>query len=103
MAKEVVLSIIVCTYNREVYIGNTLAHLTTQTGDSSHWEAIVVDNNSTDNSAKIARQFIEEHTDFNFRYILETQQGLSYARNRGIAEAKGNLISFIDLTDQTIL
>ena len=53
-------------------------------------ELIVVDNASTDSTAQVVSRFDEA------RYVLEPQQGLSHARNRGIAEAKGELIAFVD-------
>jgi len=81
------LSIIVCTYNRDKFLATTLSHLREQ--QRGH-EVLVIDNNSTDTTASICRQFPE------FRYILETHQGLSNARNRGIQEAKGEWLVFLD-------
>ncbi len=90
------VSVVVCTYNREVFILKTLEHLLNQTASFEDFEVLFIDNNSPDNSAQICRQFISDHPEFNLSYYLETNQGHTFARNRGIAESKGNLISFID-------
>ena len=60
------------------------------------WELIVVDNNSTDNTLSEIKRFEKDYTPKNYRYVLETQQGLSFARNRGIREANGDWLVFLD-------
>ncbi|CAN5724494.1 glycosyltransferase family 2 protein [soil metagenome] len=90
------LSIIICTYNRQKFIGACLACLGLQTLPANKWEAIIVDNNSTDETAAIVKTFIDEHPDLPFRYVFEVNKGLSFARNRGIAEARAEIITFID-------
>jgi glycosyltransferase involved in cell wall biosynthesis len=55
-----------------------------------------VDNNCTDNTREICDSFTVAHKDINFRYTTESEQGLSAARNRGIKEAKGDIIVYID-------
>jgi glycosyltransferase involved in cell wall biosynthesis len=55
-----------------------------------------VNNNSTDDTQKISEEFLVQNKDLNLRIIFEGQQGLSYARNRGIIEARGEYISYID-------
>lgn len=62
------------------------------------WEAILVDDCSTDCSLKIAMEFTD--TDKRFRVLRqEKKQGQSAARNRGISEAKGEYITFLDSDD----
>lgn len=56
-------------------------------------ELIVVDNNSTDDTAQAAKAFSNNP---GFCYVPEGRQGLSFARNRGIAEATGDFVSFLD-------
>ena len=56
-------------------------------------ELILIDNNSSDRTAQLAREF-ERYQ--NFRYVFEGQQGLSAARNRGITEARGDIVAFLD-------
>jgi len=91
-----VISIVVCTYNRQKFIYNCLQCLAAQTLDTASFEAIFIDNNSTDKSAEIIKQFIATHPELPFRYVFEGNKGLSFARNRGIAEATSNIVTFID-------
>jgi glucosyl-dolichyl phosphate glucuronosyltransferase len=90
------ISVIVCTYNRERYIGTCLEHLHRQSAPKDQYEVIVVNNNSTDNTEKICMEVINQYPETNFRYFIERQQGLSHSRNRGIREAHGNIIAFLD-------
>lgn len=90
------LSVIVCTYNRQKFIGACLQCLAEQTLPISDWEVIVVDNNSADRSAVIIQDFISGHPQLPFRYVFEKEQGLSFARNRGIAESRGEALVYID-------
>ena len=57
---------------------------------------LLLDNNSTDGTADICHRFAEAHPSFPFRYVVETAQGLSHARNRGLAEAAGEWVVFLD-------
>lgn len=91
-----VLSIVVCTYNRDVYIENTLEHLIQQDIDKDLIEILIINNNSTDKTEHICLDFIEQHLQEPIYYFLETQQGHSYSRNRGIMESRGELVAFID-------
>lgn len=90
------VSVIVCTYNREKYIGTCLEHLASQTANPKDYEVLIIDNKSTDNTANIAKKFIEENPSVQAQYLLEENQGHTYARNRGIKEANGKYLSFID-------
>ncbi len=90
------LSIIICTYNREDFLPLTLQSLSLQSLDNHRYEVLVVDNNSTDRTASLCQEFIGHHPDINLRYFLEKNQGLAFARNRGIKESSGRIISFID-------
>jgi glycosyltransferase involved in cell wall biosynthesis len=63
--------------------------------NSIGWEVLVVDNNSTDGTRDVVKRFRERNPD-RFRYIFEPKQGLSYARNRGIADAHGEVLAFTD-------
>jgi len=90
------LSIIVCTYNRDAYILKTLSNLKNQSINNENYEVIIINNNSTDTTEKICKNFITELNFINFYYFNEDKQGLSFARNRGIKESNGELIAFID-------
>jgi len=59
------------------------------------FEVILVDNNSTDNSRKIAKNFVANHPSY-ARYLFADQKGPSYARNCGAEAAHGKVIAFID-------
>ena len=88
-------SIIVCTYNRAESLKDTLAALAKlDVLPTREWEVVIVDNNSRDHT----RQVVEEmqRTWPRLRYVFEPEQGLSHARNRGIAESSGEITLFTD-------
>jgi len=87
-------SIVVCTYNREDLLVDCLKSLEMQTFNSAQYEVIIVDNNSSDNTQELSRKFVSAN--HNYRLIFEPEQGLSHARNRGLSEAKGEYVAFID-------
>lgn len=90
------LSIIICTYNREDCILKALLSLKDQTMTAEDYEVVLVDNNSTDTTPVICRNFIIANPQMNIQYIHEPRQGLSYARNTGIERAQGAIIAFLD-------
>lgn len=90
------ISVIVCTYNRSESLIKTLDSLVQLWAPPGlSWELIVVDNNSTDDTAEVVRTFAEASS-FNVRYVFEMNQGLSYARNAGIRVAGGDIVAFTD-------
>ena len=89
-----VLSIVVCTYNRSFWLRNCLESLEQSCADKNIAEVLIVDNNSTDDTSKVAEEFTARL--LNFNYILERAQGLSHARNRGYREAQGLYVAYID-------
>ena len=90
------VSVVICTRNRERHLGRALQSLTEQDFDPAGFEIIVVDNHSTDGTLALARKFRDEHPGHNIRVVQEPTKGLTFARNRGIAESKGTYIAFID-------
>jgi cellulose synthase/poly-beta-1,6-N-acetylglucosamine synthase-like glycosyltransferase len=64
--------------------------------DHSAFEVLVVDNNSKDNTKDVVSDFSQSHPDLNIRYLLETKQGTSFARNCGIQAAKGEILCFTE-------
>lgn len=94
MAVSFQLSILVCTYNRGDILAECLQSLTAQTADPESFEVIVVNNNSTDSTQAIATSFIGKVP--NLRVLTETQQGLSYARNRAYQEAQSEWVLYLD-------
>ena len=93
---ECMLSVVICTYNREKYIGGLLESIVANTLPKSEYEVLLVDNNCTDGTHEVCMAFAAAHPDVSFRYVYEQQQGLSAARNKGIAEAKGDILVYID-------
>ena len=89
------LSFIICTYNREKYIYECLSRLASNSAKEG-WEIVLVNNNSTDHTAAECERFVKDYKPTNYRYVVEAKQGLSFARNRGIAEAKGEWLVFLD-------
>ena len=88
-------SIIVCTYNRAESLRDTLRALRAQkTSPSRRWEVVVVDNNSKDHTRKVVEEVQREWP--LLRYEFEQAQGLSHARNHGIAAAQGGVLLFTD-------
>jgi len=90
------ISAIVCTYNREQYIGKCIDHLCKQSLHPSKYEIIIVDNNCTDSTQSICKTIIANHPEHSIHYFEEQNAGLSFARNRGIAESKYDVLAFID-------
>ena len=100
------LSVIICTYNREKYIRPLLESLYNNTVDKRAYEILLVDNNCTDHTHEICMQYAADHPDLPLRYIYEHEQGLSAARNTGIANAVGDVLIYVDddaLVDETYL
>lgn len=90
------ITVIICTYNREKYIGQLLDSLAKNDYPESDYEIVLVNNNSTDNTRLICERFAANHQNISFRYVEEHEQGLSAARNRGIKEAKGDIVIYVD-------
>ncbi len=90
-----IITVIVCTRNREEMLGETLASLS-QCPVPDGWQAqfVVVDNGSTDGTPMVAE--LAKSKDDRFEYVFESKAGLSNARNAGIAKAKGEYIAFTD-------
>ena len=90
------ISVIICTYNREKYIYETLRRVAGNTLETSNYEIILVNNNSTDGTDAECQRFLSDFPDVTCRYFIETNQGLSFARNRGIKESTGDILVFLD-------
>ncbi len=95
-------SVVICTYNRANHLKKSLESAVSQNYPKNQFEILIVDNNSPDDTAVVCRSFQEKYDEINIRYFLETQQGISYGRNRGVTEARGEFIAFLD-DDETIL
>jgi len=89
------LSVIICTLNRAPQLEHCLQRFREAPTFCKTWELIVVDNNSSDDTRAVTQKFASS-APFHVRYVFESRQGLSYARNRGIAETSGSIIAFTD-------
>lgn len=88
------VSIILCTYNGATRLPETFSYLEKIETDFP-WELLIVDNNSSDGSAKISYEYLSK-AQLDFRVVIENQQGLSFAKWRGIRESQYDLILFCD-------
>lgn len=93
MKSDLLISVIMPAFNVERYIEKAIKSVMTQT--YKNWELIVVDNNSTDDTIKIVRNF----SDSRIRLYDEKNQGVSHARNKGLKEMKGQFLCFLDADD----
>jgi glycosyltransferase involved in cell wall biosynthesis len=92
-------TVAICTYNGADRLPEVLTYLQRQVGtEAIQWEVLVVDNNSSDRTADVVRQFTHHwREDCQLRYSFEPKQGVFYARNRAIQEAKSaEWVGFLD-------
>jgi glycosyltransferase involved in cell wall biosynthesis len=89
------VSVVISTYNRSVLLGGALESVLRQdTRWTPPFEVLVVDNNSTDGTRDVVDRVAAR--DPRVRYLFEPQQGLSHARNTGIAAARAPIVTFTD-------
>lgn len=92
------LSIICPSYNRASFLEGCLAPL--QNLSDISLEFLIVDDCSTDNTAEVARQLQEKNGTERIRYFFQPKNaGAQEARNRGIEEARGEFLMFVDSDD----
>ncbi len=89
------LSICIATYNRASELDITLASLKMLDVDGLAVELVVIDNNSRDETRKIAESHAADYP-YPVRYVFEPVQGHSAARNAGIRVARGRIVAFLD-------
>src|SRR6185503_13879751 len=90
------ISVVVCTYNQASSLRLTLDALAAQvTPPDLAWEVVVVDNNSSDATARVVDAFAATAR-IRVRYLFVGRQGLSHARNTGLAHANGAVVAFTD-------
>ena len=90
------LTLAVPTHNRAATLGETLASLAAQRLPAGiETECIVIDNNSTDRTPAVVEE-VAARAPFAMRRVFEARAGSSFARNRAVDEAAGDLILFID-------
>jgi len=86
-------SVVIAVYNKRPYLDQVINGLLSQ--DFSDFEAIFVDDGSSDGSSELILQC----QDVRFRYVLQENQGVSAARNHGIRLARGKVVAFLDADD----
>ncbi len=86
------VSVIIPAYNGEAYIQQSIESVLHQS--YQNWELVVVDDGSTDRTQKI----VTEYGDL-VRYVYQENQNVAAARNRGIREARGEWLAFLDQDD----
>lgn len=89
------VAIVISTYNRCDMLPEAIASVLAQEAKGVRYELIVVDNNSTDDTKSVVEGFIARYGSV-VRYVLERKQGLSHARNAGIAATNAPIIVFTD-------
>lgn len=98
MLKLPLVSFVVTSYNYESYILKTLESIKNQT--YKNFEMIIVDDCSQDNSVKIVEKFISDNQDLRITLIRQSENGGQMsAMIRGLKEAQGQFVSFIDSDD----
>jgi GT2 family glycosyltransferase len=93
--EPVSLSVIICTRDRASQLKCCLQQFKEAERFCNCLELTVVDNNSSDETKSVTHEFAAS-VQFQVRYIFEGRQGLSHARNRGIAETSSSIIAFTD-------
>lgn len=87
------ITVAICTYNRAELLKEAIQSIVDQSVDQSHYDILVVDNNSKDNTKQVVEDFAKK---IPIAYVFEEKQGLSYARNTAILNIKTDYIAFID-------
>ena len=94
------ISAIIVTYNRSRFLSEAIDSVLAQTyfkKNPAEWELLIIDDGSTDETGLLVSHYLR--TVPNIRYYSEPHRGVSAARNRGLAEARGDFIAFLDSDD----
>ena len=89
-------SVIITTYNREKLLKRALDSLLVQT--ERDWEAIIIDDGSTDNTEALTKQYL--HNSNKIKFKKQQRKGYSLAKNAGLPLASGRFITFLDSDDE---
>jgi len=95
MITRPLVSVIVPIYNSEKYVHECVDSVIRQTYDNI--EILLIDDGSTDNSGKICDEYAA--SDSRIRVFHQSNHGLSYSRNVGLHENRGDYVAFIDSDD----
>lgn len=94
LERQVDISVVIPLYNKSSHIARALDSVLAQSMPPA--EVVVVDDGATDGSGDIVRRYADK----GIRLIVQENQGVSVARNRGVAEARADLIAFLDADDE---
>lgn len=97
MDRNQLITVFTATYNREVLLPILYASLKAQTNRNFEW--VVVDDGSTDNTAKLIKK-MQNEASFDIRYHRQANQGKHIAINKGVSLAKGNSFFIVDSDDR---
>lgn len=92
---QLLVSVLVPCYNQARYLPDALASVLIQT--HPHWECIIINDGSTDDTGEVAREWLAR--DDRFKYVYKENGGLSSARNAGLKAAIGEYIQLLDADD----
>ncbi|MEO1295677.1 MAG: glycosyltransferase, partial [Cyanobacteria bacterium J06636_16] len=97
-SEQLDFTVAICTYNGAKRVPDVLECLRWQlNAQDIRWEVIVVDNNSSDETADVIRQYQEDWPyPYPLRYAFEQKQGAGYARQKAVAIARSRWIGFLD-------
>lgn len=91
------ISVVIPCFRAGALLSEAVESVLAQT--ETDWELILVDNNASDETKEVISRFVRKYPD-KIRSVLEPEQGSSSARNRGILEAQGPLVAFLDDDDR---
>ncbi len=92
------ISIIVPVYNVERFIEETMDCVMAQT--YSRWELLLVEDGSSDGTAAVIKEYVRKKGEKRIRLIMQPENlGAARARNRGLKEAEGRYIAYLDADD----
>lgn len=96
MEQQPLVSVIMPCYNMERYIADTIRSVINQT--YAHWELIVVDDGSTDQTVELVKVFCENNSNIHLS-VNKEHLGIAKTRNACIKQAKGRFYAFLDADD----
>jgi len=89
-------SVIITTYNRAKLVTRALDSLIAQ--NEKDWEALIVDDGSTDDTFSLIRHYLEQYS--GTKYICKSHSGFVAAKNTGLRSATGKFVTFLDSDDE---
>jgi glycosyltransferase involved in cell wall biosynthesis len=97
--KKILISVITCFFNEQRFLEETVASVFAQTYPD--WELILVDDGSSDDSTRQAKEWAQKHPGkcFYYDHPNHENQGHSASRSRGLGQARGEWIALLDADD----